>query len=145
MEVVHAATLLRLRQEECPRYKAACPVQPGLQSKIMSPNKTKQNTHKKGREAGETAQQSRALPALIKAPGLVPSTLTFAQSSLCPVPRAAVPSSGSRGSWTHVGHKYAQKQPYSAFSRHFKSKLLKMRYRKHFLSEEQKTVPTAVH
>lgn len=91
------------------------------------------------------AQQSRALTALTKDPGLVPSTLTVAQSSLCPVPREAVPSSGFRGSCTHVGHRYAQKQLYSACSRHFKSKLLKMRYRKHFLSEEQKIVPIAVH
>lgn len=48
MEVVHAATLLRLRQEECPRYEVACPVQPGLQSKIMSPNKTKHTQQGEG-------------------------------------------------------------------------------------------------
>lgn len=51
--VVHATTLQRLRQEECPRFETACPtqwtpVQPGLQSRIMSPKKTKQTQKGEG-------------------------------------------------------------------------------------------------
>ena len=40
-------------------------------------------------------QQSRALAALTKDPSLVASTLIVAHSSLCPVPRDAVPSQAS--------------------------------------------------